>query len=83
MPSAACAWRCAAVWELVKEKTQLTEDDLINKIAELDAKDGVADGQLTQQSAAVRAVQSVVPPRQNKCIYCGCVQPVGNVFESI
>jgi hypothetical protein len=39
---------CAAMWELIREKTNLTEEDLINRVAMLDARDGVADGRLTR-----------------------------------
>ena len=46
---------CAAVWELVKEKSKLTEDDLVAKVAELDAKDGWRTGSLPA-GCQVRAV---------------------------
>jgi len=74
---------CAAVWDLVKEKTSLTEDDLIAKVAELDAKDGVADGQLTRRVRQCVQCQRTVAAKQTKCMYCGTVQPVGSVFEGI
>jgi hypothetical protein len=74
---------CAAVWELVKEKTALTEDDLVTKVAELDARDGVADGQLTRGVRKCVQCQRTVPTKQNKCMYCGTVQPVSSVFEGI
>jgi hypothetical protein len=51
---------CAAVWELVKDKTGLTEDDLIARMAILDAKDGIADGRLTR---GVRKCASCWPHR--------------------
>jgi len=74
---------CAAVWELVKEKSRLTEDDLVAKVAELDAKDGVADGMLTRGVRKCVQCQRTVPTKQNKCMYCGTVQPVGSVFEGM
>jgi hypothetical protein len=74
---------CAAVWELVKERSKLTEDDLVAKVAELDAKDGVADGQLTRGVRKCVQCQRTVPAKQNKCMYCGTVQPAGSVFEGI
>ncbi len=74
---------CAAVWELVKERAKLTEDDLVTKVAELDARDGVADGQLTRGVRQCVQCQRTVPSKQQKCMYCGTVQPVGSVFEGI
>jgi len=72
---------CAAVWELVKEKTNLTEDDLVAKVAEMDARDGVADGQLTRTIRKCVQCQRTVSAKQVKCMYCGTVQPVASVFE--
>jgi len=74
---------CAALWELVKAKTDLTEDDLVAKVAELDARDGVADGQLTRGVRKCVQCQRTVAAKQNKCMYCGTVQPMDGVFEGI
>src|SRR4051794_29200157 len=59
---------CAALWELVKEKAALTEDDLVAKIAELDARDGIADGQLGRGVRKCVQCQRTVPAKQHKCM---------------
>jgi hypothetical protein len=74
---------CAAVWELVKEKIGLTEDDLIAKMAILDAKDGVADGKLTRGVRKCASCGRTLPAKQYKCMYCGTTQPIESVFESL
>jgi len=74
---------CAAVWELVKTRTNLTEDDLAAMVAELDAKDGVADGQLTRSVRKCVSCDRTVPSKQNKCMYCGTIQPIDSIFEGI
>src|SRR5262249_4875521 len=74
---------CAAVWELLKEKTGLTEEDLVAKVALMDAKDGVADGKLTRSIRNCVKCGRTVSAKQNKCMYCGTVQPVGSVFEGL
>ena len=74
---------CAALWELVKEKTSLTEDDIVNRIALLDAKDGVADGRLTRAARPCVKCKRTVAPKLIKCMYCGTMQPVESVFEGI
>jgi hypothetical protein len=74
---------CAAVWELVKDKTGLTEDDLVAKAAILDAKDGVADGELTRGIRKCIRCSRTVPARQNKCMYCKTTQPLSSVFEDL
>ena len=50
---------------------------------EIDARDGVADGQLTRTVRKCVQCQRTVPHRQFKCMYCGTVQLAGNVFEGI
>jgi hypothetical protein len=74
---------CAAVWELVKEKNGLAEDDLIAKVAFLDAKDGVADGKFGRAPKKCVKCNRTVTDKQRACIYCGAVQPFESVFQSI
>jgi hypothetical protein len=74
---------CAAVWELLKQRAKLTEDDLVAMVATLDAKDGVADGQLTRTARKCVKCQRTVAAKQYKCMYCGAEQPVTSVFEGI
>ena len=74
---------CAAMWELVREKTGLTEDDLIAKIAILDARDGVADGKLTRTIRKCTQCGRTIAAKQNKCMYCGTVRAIDSVFESL
>lgn len=74
---------CAAVWEIVRERTKLTEDDLAIKVAEIDARDGIADGRLTRPTRKCVQCGRTVSSKQTKCMYCGLVQPVASVFEGI
>ncbi len=63
---------CEAMWELVKEKTNLVDDDLLGKMAELDLADGVADGKKAK-GGPVMCVKCNRPNsrRHDFCIYCG------------
>ena len=74
---------CAAVWELLKERGKLTEDDLVTRVAILDARDGVADGKLTRPIRTCVQCGRTVAAKHTKCLYCGIVQPAGSVFEGI
>ncbi|MGN6367649.1 MAG: hypothetical protein ACTHN5_05260 [Phycisphaerae bacterium] len=74
---------CAAVWELVKEKHNLAEDDLVAKVAQLDAKDGVADGKFSRAPRKCVKCNRTVKDNQRACMYCGAVQPFESVFQSI
>src|SRR4051812_48494828 len=60
---------CAAMWELLKERAKLTEDDLATRMAILDAKDGVADGKLTRGVRKCTQCGRTVAAKLNKCMY--------------
>jgi hypothetical protein len=74
---------CAAMWELLSEKAGLTENDLVARIAEIDARDGVADGKMTYSPVKCPQCQRTIFPKQQKCLYCGAARPLDNVFKSI
>ena len=74
---------CAAMWELVSDRTALTEDDLIAKVREMDTRDGVADGKLTRVIRKCSSCDRSVPLKQKKCMYCKTGQPLKSVFESL
>ncbi len=62
---------CEARWELLAEKTGLTEDDLYNKLHEVDMRDGVLDGKNQRGIAECAACGRKVSGRHAACLYCG------------
>ncbi len=60
-----------ALWELLRDKLGLSDDDLVKFAQQIDLRDGVADGKMTD--AAVRCPQCgrVSNSRHGKCLYCG------------
>jgi hypothetical protein len=74
---------CAALWELMRERSGLTEADLITRIAEIDARDGVADGRITKKTRTCPACAHIVFPRHKKCLFCGADLPADSVFKTI
>ena len=66
----------AAMWELIRERTNLTEDDLINRVAEIDARDGAADGKITSTPQKCPGCQRTLLGKHRRCMYCGAVVPV-------
>ena len=62
-----------ALWELLRDKTGLTQDDLYKKLYQVDMRDGVLDG---QNQAKVRNCPSCNRPvsgRHGAGLYCGHV----------
>jgi hypothetical protein len=62
-----------ALWEIIKEKHQMKEEQLYEKIYEMDMRDGVLDGQNQRKKMDCPKCGRVVAPRYSACIYCGHV----------
>jgi len=63
-----------AVWSLVREQLELTEEQLAERVREIDLADGVEDGKVTPQVAKCPQCGRVMSPRHKKCIYCGAAK---------
>ncbi len=60
-----------ALWEIVREKLQMQEEQLYEKIYEIDMRDGAADGKNQRKAMPCPKCGRVVSPRYPACIYCG------------
>jgi hypothetical protein len=59
-----------SLWELVRERTNLTDADLEQRVKEVDLRDGRADGRM---SAVVRKCAKCGRPNRTdreRCLYC-------------
>ncbi len=74
---------CMAMWSLIQSQTDLTEDDLLERVKEIDLMDGVADGKITHQVCRCGACDRPVSSRHTRCIYCGSEQLVACAFDSV
>ena len=62
---------CTALWTLLRDRTDLTEEDLLNRIRELDLADGQADGKIGKKLRRCPKCDRVMSPRHRRCLYCG------------
>lgn len=62
-----------ALWELIRDRLGLTEDDLNNKLYEIDMRDGKLDGKNQRPISECPNCQRRVSSRHAACIYCGTV----------
>jgi hypothetical protein len=74
---------CMAMWTLIRSKTDLTEEDLLQCVSEIDLMDGVADGKITQQVCRCGRCDRPMSSRHTRCIYCGSEQLVASAFDSV
>jgi hypothetical protein len=73
---------CRSMWELVRDNTSLTEDDLMNKVLELDLRDGVADGKMQQGVQKCAHCGRALSPRHARCLYCGREDATNEAFDA-
>ncbi|HNX27569.1 MAG TPA: hypothetical protein PKK48_09205 [Phycisphaerae bacterium] len=72
-----------AMWELIKERTQITETDLEKRIAEIDLRDGKADGKISHTIKKCAKCGKIMSPRHKCCLYCGAENLDVKPFETI
>lgn len=70
-----------ALWEVLREKTDLTEKDIEGKIAEIDIRDGRRDGKITGKPAQCPACDRPTHTRLKACPYCGTALNKPHVVE--
>ncbi len=72
-----------AVWELLKERTSLTEEDLLAKVQEVDLRDGVADGKVTKLVKKCHKCSRTMSPKHRKCLYCGAEELQNEAYDNV
>lgn len=66
-----CNLAMLAQWELVSEKLGLTVDQLRTRIAEIDLRDGVADGRIAGDASVCSDCGREIRADRQFCLYCG------------
>jgi hypothetical protein len=61
----------AALIEILTEHIGITEGEILNKILEIDMRDGVQDGKITNTPKTCKACARVLPAKRRVCLYCG------------
>jgi hypothetical protein len=75
------ALACNAMWTLLRNQTGLTDQQLQEKIQQIDASDGVVNGRVRNLIQCPTCGRQV-SPRRGKCMYCGSVCGEASAFES-
>ena len=74
---------CMAMWSLIQDKTNLTEEDLLDRVKTIDLMDGVADGKATRTVSKCSACGSTMSQRHARCLYCGAEKLVESAFDAV
>ncbi len=60
-----------AMWTLLREKLDLSEEDLIHRINEIDMSDGKLDGKVRKPPVSCPSCGRTISPKFARCMYCG------------
>jgi hypothetical protein len=62
---------CQAMWELLREVSDLTEQDIEKKILEIDNRDGAPDGKIGMQQFDCPSCGRKTNSKRESCVICG------------
>ncbi len=65
---------CEALWSIVREKLNVTDEQLAQRMNDLDLSDGVLDGKARKTAVACPKCGRTIKRSLPKCMYCG--QPI-------
>lgn len=63
---------CQALWELLSERTGLTQQQVYGKMEEIDLRDGKRDGRMSGTVSTCESCNRTINSRNSICVYCGC-----------
>ena len=72
---------CQALWEIVRTQSGLSDDAILKKMEEIDARDGRVDGKISARVQECPKCRRNSNVNRRNCLYCGTAMPVENVFE--
>ena len=66
------AMLCEAMWTLLRDNTAFTDEQLLDRITEIDLEDGKLDNQVKRSTAIeCHNCGRTIARRMAKCMYCG------------
>jgi len=74
---------CMALWSFLKDQNKLTEETLLERIKEIDLRDGQIDGKVSKDVARCSQCDRVMSPRHTRCIYCGAERLSVTAFDEV
>ena len=74
------ALSCQSLWELLRDNSNLTEQQLEAKMEEIDIRDGRLDGKLSKAIETCPKCGRKTSRRRSNCLYCGESVQGGEAF---
>jgi len=70
-----------ALFEILKSRLGITEEEVVARMADIDARDGTRDGKMTATVAACRSCGRKISSARRRCLFCGETVLSGNLFQ--
>lgn len=64
---------CEAMWSFMRDKLGLTDEQLVQRINDIDLSDGKLDGKVRKKPVTCPKCNRTISPRFPACMYCGQV----------
>ena len=72
---------CQALWELLSERLNLSESLILDKMQEIDLRDGKVDGKISQSLVSCPSCSRPNKASRGECLYCGTTLPTSHIFD--
>ena len=72
---------CQALWELLSEHLNLGEELILQKMREIDARDGKMDGKISPSLVSCPSCSRPNKASRSQCLYCGFTLPTSHIFD--
>lgn len=72
---------CQAMWEMLRERAEFTDDQFASKVLEVDLRDGRNDGRIATQIADCPSCGRKTNSKRTTCVICGAELPKPHPFE--
>ena len=72
-----------ALWEILRARLCVDDQTVLQKMQEIDLRDGQADGKISSRPVACLRCKRNSNSKRRACLYCGAPLPAGNLFEKI
>lgn len=74
---------CRAMHELLREHTSITDQDLAQRITDIDLRDGHEDGKASPIPTKCPNCDSMICKKFNRCLFCGFKDESGDPFDTV
>jgi hypothetical protein len=74
---------CQALWEILADRLNIPEDLILQKMQEIDLRDGKMDGKISTTLVSCPACARTNKADRKQCLYCGTDLPTGHIFGKV